>query len=505
RVRPHAAQDAACGHRQEGCQHSRHNPAESARRPLSGRIVGRPAAARCARPRADRRARDPAARRAAVEPRRQSARGDALRGAPAARRIPLHHRLRDARPVRGDDHRRPDRRDEPRQDRAAGEPRGHLRPAALRVRRALHRRRQHPQGQGARRRPCLGRRRAAALRRRRAHARQRHRDLDPPARDATHDSAARGGQRQYAAGHRYAERLPRQQPRLYGRAGRRHAAARRHGAAREHRAGREGLAASAGRTLPGAARIRNRRKRAMRRNRFTRRDVLKGTAALAASTVSASPLVAAAPPPTAITPELIEAAKKEGKVIYYTSIDLPLAEKIAKSFEAKYPGVAVRVERSGAERIFQRIGQEYSANIHAVDVVNSSDAAHFIVWKRDGLLAPYVPEDIAQFYPSEHKDPDGMFASFRVWLSVIAYNSNLVKTEDARKSFADLLDAKWVGKIVKGHPGYSGTIMTATYQMARDLGWDYFEKLAKQRVMQVQSSADPPKKLALGERAVMAD
>jgi len=47
--------------------------------------------------------------------------------------------------------------------------------------------------------------------------------------------------------------------------------------------------------------------------------------------------------------------------------------------------------------------------------------------------------------------------------------------------------------------------MTATYQMSRDLGWEYFEKLAKQKVMQVQSSADPPKKLALGERSVMAD
>ena len=105
------------------------------------------------------------------------------------------------------------------------------------------------------------------------------------------------------------------------------------------------------------------------------------------------------------------------------------------------------------------------ANIHAVDVVNSSDAAHFIVWKRDGMLAPYVPEDVAKFYPAEHKDPDGMFASFRVWLCVIAYNTNLVKTEDAPKSFADLLDPKWKGKIVKAHPGYSGTIMTATYQM----------------------------------------
>jgi len=243
----------------------------------------------------------------------------------------------------------------------------------------------------------------------------------------------------------------------------------------------------------------------MRRSRISRRDVLAGTGALAASTVFASPLRAAAPPATAITPELIAAAQKEGKVVYYTSIDLPLAEKIAKSFEAKFPGVAVRVERTGAERVFQRIGQEYSSNIHAVDVVNSSDASHLIVWKRDGLLAPFVPEDVAKHYAAEHKDADGMFASFRVGLCIIAYNTNLVKAEDAPKSFADLLDPKWKGKIVKAHPGYSGTIMTATFQMSRDLGWGFFEKLAQQNVMQVQSSADPPKKLALGERAVMAD
>jgi iron(III) transport system substrate-binding protein len=154
--------------------------------------------------------------------------------------------------------------------------------------------------------------------------------------------------------------------------------------------------------------------------------------------------------------------------------------------------------------VFQRIGQEYSSNIHAVDVVNSSDAAHFIVWKRDGILAPYVPEDVVRF-PAEHRDVDGLFASFRVWLSIIAYNTSLVKPEEAPKSFADLLDPKWKGKIVKAHPGYSGTIMTATYQMQRDLGWSYFEQLAKQNIMQVQSSADPPKKLDLGERAVMAD
>jgi iron(III) transport system substrate-binding protein len=239
--------------------------------------------------------------------------------------------------------------------------------------------------------------------------------------------------------------------------------------------------------------------------KLSRRTVLKGTGGLLAGAAFSTRVMADAPPAEPVTPALIEAAKKEGQVIHYTSTDLPVAEKLAKAFEAKYPGIAVRVERSGAERVFQRIGQEYSSNIHAVDVVNSSDAAHFIVWKRDGLLLPYVPEDVAKFYPAEHKDTDGQFASWRVWLSIIAYNTNLVKAEDAPKSFADLLDPKWKGKIVKAHPGYSGTIMTATYQMQRDLGWTWFEQLAKQNIMQVQSSADPPKKLEIGERAVMAD
>ena len=243
----------------------------------------------------------------------------------------------------------------------------------------------------------------------------------------------------------------------------------------------------------------------MRRSRLSRRDVLKASTAIAASTVFASPLRAAAPPATAITPALFEAAKKEGKVVWYTSVDLPLAERISKSFETKFPGVACRVERTGAERVFQRIDQEYGSNIHAVDVVNSSDAAHLIVWKSKDWLAAFVPEDVAKHYPAEHKDPDGMFASFRVFLCPMGYNTDLVKGEDAPKSYADILDPKWIGKIVKAHPSYSGTILTATYQMSRDIGWDYFEKLAKQKVMQVQSASDPPKKLALGERAIMAD
>ena len=237
--------------------------------------------------------------------------------------------------------------------------------------------------------------------------------------------------------------------------------------------------------------------------KLTRRGVLAGSAAVVAGSYSLQ--VRAAPEAQKITPALIEAAKKEGKLSWYTSVDLPVAERIAKAFEAAYPGVTMKVERSGAERIFQRIGQEAQSKISNCDVVNSSDAAHLIIWKRASMLASFLPEEVAQHFPKEHYDPDGMYASWRITLSPIAYNTSLVKADDAPKGFVDLLDPKWTGKLVKAHPGYSGTIMTATQQLSRDLGWPYFEKLSKQKVMQVQSAADPPKKLAQGERAVMAD
>jgi iron(III) transport system substrate-binding protein len=242
----------------------------------------------------------------------------------------------------------------------------------------------------------------------------------------------------------------------------------------------------------------------MRKKALTRRDLIKGSAALGL-TVFAAPLRAAPPEPTAITPALIEAATKEATVVLYSSMDLPVGEKLGKAFEAKYPGMAVQIERSGSERLFQRVAQEFGSGIRSADVINSSDASHFITWKKNGWMAPFVSEDIAQHFLPQFRDPDGMSATSRIYLSSIAYNTNLVKPDEAPTSFADLLDPKWAGKMVKGHPAYSGTIMTATFQIVRELGWEYLEKLSKQRVMQVQSSTDPPKKLSLGERAVMAD
>jgi len=240
--------------------------------------------------------------------------------------------------------------------------------------------------------------------------------------------------------------------------------------------------------------------------RISRREVLKTGTALGL-TAFAQPLRAATPEPAAVTPALIDAAKKEGKATFYTALELATSERLARSFEAKYPGIAIRVERSGAERIFQRIAQENASGIHAVDVVCSTDPSHFLDWTTGGKdwVQPYLTEDMARHFPKDQVDPEGRWATLCAWLEVIGYNTGLVKAEDAPKSYADLLAPKWQGKICKAHPGYSGAILTNTYLWVRELGWGYLEKLAQQKVLQVQSAADPPKKIVIGERAIMAD
>src|SRR4030081_1636101 len=165
------------------------------------------------------------------------------------------------------------------------------------------------------------------------------------------------------------------------------------------------------------------------RKRISRRDLIKGSAALGL-TAFAAPLKAAAPEPVAITPGLIEAARKEAKVILYSSMDLPVGEKLGKAFEVRYPGIAVQIERSGSERLFQRGDQELARNIRAVDVINTSDASHIITWEKNGWRGRFVSEDIAQHFLPEYRAPDGMSAPARISLSSIAYNTKLVKPED---------------------------------------------------------------------------
>ena len=197
----------------------------------------------------------------------------------------------------------------------------------------------------------------------------------------------------------------------------------------------------------------------------------------------------------------LDAARKEGKVVWYTSLVLPSAEKIAKLFEAAYPGIKVEVHRTGSQRILQRLMQELGANIKNADVVHTSDAGHFVLLKEKRLLAQYTPAG-AEKFPTGFKDKDGYYFGLRATVNCIAYNTKLLSAAEAPKTWKDLLDRKWKGKLVTAHPGYSGVVATHVLALVNMYGWDYFKQLAQNRLMITQSAVYPPDVVASGERLI---
>lgn len=198
---------------------------------------------------------------------------------------------------------------------------------------------------------------------------------------------------------------------------------------------------------------------------------------------------------------LVQAAKKEGTVMWYTSLALPSSTSIAHSFKLKYPGMDVEVHRTGSQRVLQRVMQEAAAGVKTVDVIHTSDAGHFVLLKEKGMLLKYAPQGTMPF-PAGFKDKDGFYFGMRATLSVIADNPKLISDKDAPRTWKDLLNPKWKGKMVSGHPGYSGIIMTHVLALVNLYGWDYFRDLAKNSLHVVQSANDPAGVVASGERPV---
>ena len=200
----------------------------------------------------------------------------------------------------------------------------------------------------------------------------------------------------------------------------------------------------------------------------------------------------------------LEAARKEGKVVWYTSLALTSSEKVAKLFETAYPGVKVEVHRTGSQRILQRMMQELQAGIKNVDVVHTSDAGHYVLLKEKKLLMRYTPAGVDAF-GAGFKDKDGYHYGLRATVNVIAYNTKAISPAEAPRTWKDLLDPKWRGRLVTAHPGYSGVIATHVLALVHLHGWDYFKALAQNKPMLVQSAVDPSGVVASGERPVAVD
>lgn len=203
--------------------------------------------------------------------------------------------------------------------------------------------------------------------------------------------------------------------------------------------------------------------------------------------------------------DLVDLARREGKIVWYTSVGLEVAEVVAKAFEGRYR-INVDVVRTGSERVLTRVLQEEKAGIRNVDVIHTSDAGHFVLLKQRGLLMSYRPEGTEDFPKWFRLDPAGdAYFVWRASLCTPMYNSRMVRAEDAPTGWMDLLAPKWKGRLVSGHPGYSGIITTCIAALTKLYGWDYFEKLKTNDVMIRQSANDPPTVVAAGERWVGAN
>lgn len=209
-------------------------------------------------------------------------------------------------------------------------------------------------------------------------------------------------------------------------------------------------------------------------------------------------------PAPAADQAVMAAAKKEGKVVWYSSLGLSVAQAVCDAFNKKGLGATCELARDGSQRIFQKVMQEASAGLAIADVVHTSDISHYLDFQQKGMLMRYLPAGAEKFQP-DFRDRDGFYTILRGTPYVIAYNTQKVSKADAPKRWRDLTDPRWKGKLVHAHPGYSGVVMTGMTGLLGVMGgWDYYVALAKNNPLVVQSAEDPPMKLAGGEAWVGA-
>ncbi len=187
---------------------------------------------------------------------------------------------------------------------------------------------------------------------------------------------------------------------------------------------------------------------------------------------------------------LIEAAKKEGRVVWYTTLIVnQVVIPLKTAFEKKYPGVTLDYARNDEGPTAIRLLNEAKAGKVQADVFDGLTVN--VPLKREGLLARIDIPNAAD-YPAELKDADGTWHALLLFVFGPGYNTNLVSQAEAPKTYQDLLDPKWKGKMAwnpnssAGAIGFVGNILLS---MGPDKGMEYLQALAKQNVVNVEASS----------------
>jgi iron(III) transport system substrate-binding protein len=196
----------------------------------------------------------------------------------------------------------------------------------------------------------------------------------------------------------------------------------------------------------------------------------------------------------------VAAAKKEGRVVWYTSTPIEQANKIVKLFEGE-TGIKVEMFRSGGSAILRRFLQEQQAGRTAVDVMTTSDPAATASLARKGTFVAFKPKNFDKVV-QEGRDKDGYYVAQRLNLMVIYARSDKVAAADLPKTWGDVVHARHKGKLVMTDPSFTALQLMVVGMMSKNLGWAFYETLRKNDIMIVQGNQQVSDNIKRGERLI---
>jgi iron(III) transport system substrate-binding protein len=212
-------------------------------------------------------------------------------------------------------------------------------------------------------------------------------------------------------------------------------------------------------------------------------------------------LALATPGRTADTVDL-DAARREGKVVWYTSTPIELAQKLVSAFEQQ-TGIKVELFRSGGTAILRRFLQEREGGRVMADVLYTADPAATASLARKGVFVPFKPKNFDKI-EDVAKDPDGNYFALRLNMITLFVRRDRVAAADTPATWSDLLDPKHKGKMVIADPSFTAVQVTVIGTLARKLGWSYYEGLRRNDIMVVQGNQQVADMLKRGERLIAA-
>jgi len=203
---------------------------------------------------------------------------------------------------------------------------------------------------------------------------------------------------------------------------------------------------------------------------------------------------------SAMAQDKVEAAKKEGKVVIYGSLESGIMDEIEKAFTARY-GIPIEYFRASSNKTLDRVLTESRAGRVQSDVVVTNRGPMQLL-KKEHMFARYVSPESRNF-PDAVKDPDGMLSPiYRMVIVGILYNTKLVKPEEAPKSLEDLLKPRFQGKWVMPDPSRhftTGAWLNNFDKLYGKNAMAMIQKLAAAKPILVESFIPSAQKIISGE------